>query len=92
MRQTPCSFAGRDVDRCADLPVRVTCHQTVGVSMSDKRYLIRLKSPRRTLHVVIAASVAIHSDHVAFLNSKGELMFLVMLEAVESWTEDELRC
>ena len=92
MRQAPCSVAVRDVDHCADLPVRVTCNQTGEVSMSDKTYLIRLNSPRRTLHVAIAASVAIHGDHLLFLNSKGELVFLVVLDAVTSWTEAELLC
>ena len=58
--------------------------------MADKRYLIRLRLPGRAIHVLIAASVGVHGDHLVFLNSKGELMFLIMLEAVESWTEADL--
>jgi hypothetical protein len=58
--------------------------------MADKRYLIRLNQPGPAIHVLIAASVGIHGDHLVFLNSKGELIFLIMLEAVESWMEADL--
>jgi hypothetical protein len=58
--------------------------------MTDKRYLIRLRLPSPAIHALIAASVVIQGDHLVFLNSKGELMFLILLEAVESWTEVDL--
>jgi len=58
--------------------------------MADKRLLIRLRLPDPAIHVLIAGRVEIHGDHLVFLNSKGELMFLIMLEAVESWTEADL--
>jgi hypothetical protein len=54
--------------------------------MADKRYHLRLRFPKPRLHVVIAASVELHCDHMVFLNSKGELMSLFMLETVEGWT------
>ena len=55
--------------------------------MAEKRYLIRLRLPRPRILVLMAASVEIHADHLVYLNSKGELMFLFMLETIESCSE-----
>ena len=55
--------------------------------MADKKYLLQLISPRRRLHVVSAASFELHCDHLVFLNSRGELLYLFLLETVESWNE-----
>jgi len=72
------------------VPARVGSDRSVKIPMADKRYLIQLRLPGPAIHVLIAASVELHGDHLVFLNSKGELMFLIMLENVESWTEVDL--
>jgi hypothetical protein len=53
----------------------------------EKRYLVQLRVPRRSLYVFRAASFEIHCDHLAFLNSKGQLLFLFLLDSVENWNE-----
>ncbi len=56
-------------------------------TMADKTYLVRLKPPQRDVCCVIAESFEIHGEHLVFLNSKGKLKALILLEMVESWTE-----
>jgi hypothetical protein len=56
-------------------------------SMRDKNYIIRLKCSDLSPHHVIAASVEIHGEHLAFLRSDGCLAALFVLEIVESWYE-----
>jgi hypothetical protein len=55
--------------------------------MADKTYLVRLKPPQRDVYCVIAESVETQGEHLVFLNSKGKLLVLILLEIVESWTE-----
>jgi hypothetical protein len=55
--------------------------------MSDEAYLIRFKHPELSTQFVIAASAEIHGEHIALLNSKGELAALFLTEVVESWSE-----
>lgn len=55
--------------------------------MTDKTYFLRLRLPTRRFHVVTAANAEVHSDHLVFLNSRGELLLLFLLEMVESWNE-----
>ncbi len=61
--------------------------------MAEKRYRLSGSSEGtevcagKRILVLMAASVEIHADHLVFLNSKGELMFLFMLETIESCSE-----
>jgi hypothetical protein len=55
--------------------------------MTDKRYLVRLRPPLRGVYSVTAASVRSTEEHLVFLNSKGELLVMLQLELVESWSE-----
>ena len=55
--------------------------------MIDKTLLIRLKPPGLSLQLVIATRVEIQAEHLAFVNSKGKLAALFLLEAVEGWFE-----
>jgi hypothetical protein len=58
--------------------------------MTDKRYSVRIKTPQRSTYTLIAASAEIHGEHLVFLNSEGQPLFLFLLENVESWSESEL--
>jgi hypothetical protein len=54
--------------------------------MIDKKYLVRFKTPEIGPQRVVAESAQIHGEHIVFLNSRGELTALFLLETVESWT------
>jgi hypothetical protein len=54
--------------------------------MTDKTYLVRFKPREIGLQTVIAARAEIHGEHIALLNSKGELAALFLMEIVESWS------
>jgi hypothetical protein len=56
-------------------------------SMRDKSYLVRFKCLNLNPHLVIAARVEIHGEHLVFLRSDGSLAALFVLEIVESWPE-----
>jgi hypothetical protein len=56
-------------------------------SMRDNRYLVRFKCSHLNPHLVLAASVEIHGEHLVFLRSDGSLAALFVLEIVESWSE-----
>jgi hypothetical protein len=66
-------------------PLGVECRH----SMRDKSYLVRFKYSNLNPHLVIAASVEIHGEHLVFLRSDGSLAALFVLEIVESWSEVE---
>ena len=55
--------------------------------MTDKRYAVHVQAPRRSIYILIAASAEIHGEHLIFLNSEGQPLFLFLLETVESWSE-----
>jgi hypothetical protein len=55
--------------------------------MPDKTFLVRLRPPEISTQPVIAARVEFQGEHLAFLNSKGELAALFLFEIVESWTK-----
>lgn len=57
--------------------------------MTDKRYSVSIKAPQRSTYTLIAASAEIHGEHLVFLNSEGQPLFLFLLENVESWSESE---
>jgi hypothetical protein len=55
--------------------------------MRDKAYLVRFKGSKVSPHIVVAASVEIHGEHLVYLRLDGSLAALFMLEIVESWSE-----
>jgi hypothetical protein len=55
--------------------------------MTDKTYFVRFESPEIGSQIVRAERIQIYGEHLAFLNSKGELAALFLLEAVEDWSE-----
>jgi len=78
-------------------PFFLTCLQAalshtaqVRSQMTEKRYSVCIKAPQRSTYMLIAASAEIHGEHLVFLNSEGQPLFLFLLETVESWSESEL--
>jgi hypothetical protein len=59
--------------------------------MADKTYLVRFKPPEISTQPVVAERAEIHGEHLVFLNSKGQLAALFLMEIVESWSEVPLR-
>jgi hypothetical protein len=57
--------------------------------MTDKRYCVRIRAPQQSCYVVIAATAEVHGEHLVFLNSEGQPLFLFLLEIVESWCESD---
>jgi hypothetical protein len=57
--------------------------------MTDKRYNVRVRAPERSTYVLIAASAEVHGEHLVFLNSEGQALFLFLLETVESCSVSE---
>jgi hypothetical protein len=55
--------------------------------MTGRTYLVRFKAPDTNPELVVAESTQIHGEHLVFLNSKGDLAALFLLEVVESWSE-----
>jgi hypothetical protein len=55
--------------------------------MTGKTYLVRFKAPDTSPKLVVAEDIQIHGEHLIFLNSKGDLAALFLLEIVESWSE-----
>ena len=55
--------------------------------MADKTYLVRFKLAGLSALIVVAESAQIYDDHLVFLNSKGKVGGLFLLETVESWSE-----
>ncbi len=53
--------------------------------MTDKTYLVRLKSRGLGPQQVVAAKAKIQEDHLVFINSDGKLAALFLMEIVESW-------
>jgi hypothetical protein len=52
--------------------------------MADKTYLVRQKPPQRDIYWVTADSAVIQGEHLVFLNSKGKLLVLILLDIVEA--------
>jgi hypothetical protein len=53
--------------------------------MVDQTYLVALKPPNRPLQQVVAATVEVHGEHLAFLTAEGKLAALFLLDIVQSW-------
>jgi hypothetical protein len=54
--------------------------------MIFKTYLVCCKTPEISTQSVVAASCDVYGEHLVFLNSKGELAAVFLLEIVESWS------
>jgi hypothetical protein len=54
--------------------------------MTGKTYQVSCKTPETSTQSVIAASCDVYGDHLVFLNSRGELAAMFLLEIVESWS------
>jgi hypothetical protein len=54
--------------------------------MADETYIVKLKPPQMSVQVVAASTAEIHGDHLALLNANGELVALLLLDIVESWS------
>jgi hypothetical protein len=59
----------------------------MGNKMAGKTFVVRLKPPQRDVYLVIAERAEVHAEHLIFLNTRGKLLALILLEIVESWTE-----
>ncbi len=83
--------SGKNVSTASSSIVTCLAHCVTGLvrigGSLDKTYIVRLKPPQIGVQVVTASSAEIHEDHIALLNSKGELAALLLLEIVESWRE-----
>ncbi len=55
--------------------------------LTETTYLVRFKRPELGVQSVIANSAEIHGDHLVFLNSRRDLVALLFMEIVESWSE-----
>jgi hypothetical protein len=65
-----------------------TARQTLGRFSErtiDQTYLVALKLPSRAVQHVIAARLEIHGENLVFLNAKGELAAMFLMEIVQSW-------
>ena len=61
--------------------------------MTGKTYQVSCKTPETSTQSVIAASCDVYGDHLVFLNSRGKLAAIFLLEIVESWSvTNESRC
>jgi hypothetical protein len=50
--------------------------------MVDHNYRVRLRT--QTVQHVIASTVQLHGDHLVFVNSKGQLTALLLMNLVRS--------
>jgi hypothetical protein len=55
--------------------------------MPNKTILVRLKVSRVAFQHVRAVRAEIRGEHLAFIDAKGRLAALFLMEAVESWHE-----
>jgi hypothetical protein len=55
--------------------------------MADTAYLVRLKRADLPPELVLAETIEVHGEHLAFLKKDGSLAALFVLEIVESWYE-----
>ena len=55
------------------------------MELADETYIVRFKPPQMGVQLVAASSAEIQGDHIALLNSNGQLVALLLLDIVESW-------
>jgi hypothetical protein len=53
----------------------------------DKTWIVSFKRPQLETQLVVAANAMVVGDHLVFINSKGDMVCLFLLEVVESYTE-----
>jgi hypothetical protein len=56
------------------------------MELADEIYIVRFKPPEIGVELVAASRAEIHGDHIALSNSKGQLVALLLLDIVESWS------
>jgi hypothetical protein len=56
------------------------------MELIDATYIVRLKPPQIGVQIVAASTAEIHGDHIALLNANGQLVALLLLDMVESWS------
>ena len=56
------------------------------MELADEIYMVRFKPPQIGVEFVAASSAEIHGDHIALVNSNGQLVALLLLDIVESWS------
>ena len=55
------------------------------MELTEETYMVRFKPPELGVQFMAAASAEIQGDHIALLNSNGQLVALLLLDIVESW-------
>ena len=60
-------------------------------SSPEKTYLFRLKVPQPSMRFFVAASFEVHDDQLVLLDSRGDLVALLVREIIESWCELDMR-
>jgi hypothetical protein len=55
--------------------------------VADKTWIVSFKRAELKTQLVVASSAGILGDHLVFLNSRGELTALFLLDVVEGWDE-----
>jgi hypothetical protein len=58
--------------------------------MADRRFLVRLKPPTMTMHMVLAQTAMIEGDHIVFSDSEGKRVAVFLINIIESWSESGL--
>jgi hypothetical protein len=56
------------------------------IDLADETYIVKFKPPQMGVQLVAASSAEIHGDHIALLNSNRQLVALLLLDIVESWS------
>jgi hypothetical protein len=54
--------------------------------MVDQTYLVTLRPPSRAVQQVLAATAEVRGSHLVFMDAKGSVAALFLLELVESWS------
>ena len=65
---------------------RVTHQAPMVIDVTDETYIVRFKPPQMNVQFVAASSAEIHGEHIALLNSNRQLVALLLLDIVESWS------
>jgi hypothetical protein len=55
------------------------------MAMANQTYLVSLRPPNPRLQQVMAATVEVQGEHLAFLTTDGKLAALFVLDIVQSW-------
>jgi hypothetical protein len=54
--------------------------------MVDHTYLVTLRSPSHAIQQVFAATAEVRGSHLVFVDAKGNLAALFLLDLVERWS------